>query len=117
MERSTCDKTEEGPRLSLDEQSSLLETAVPSTSKMVENVTSPKEQVQKGDVLASPAAVSPTTATSSRQKLGVYPESFFFAYNVSEKYESYDPSSACILPVFSHQDYYPHGQNSITGTV
>lgn len=69
MERSTCDKTEEGPRLSLDEQSSLLETAVPSTSKMVENVTSPKEQVQKGDVLASPAAVSPTTATSSRQKL------------------------------------------------
>ncbi|XP_040193269.1 MAP7 domain-containing protein 1 isoform X4 [Rana temporaria] len=68
-ERSTCDKTEEGPRLCLEEHSSLLETAIPSTSKMVENVTSPKGQVQKGDVLASPAAVSPTTATSSRQKL------------------------------------------------
>ncbi|XP_018432095.1 PREDICTED: MAP7 domain-containing protein 1 isoform X1 [Nanorana parkeri] len=65
---STCIKTEEGPRLSLEEQNSLLETETPSTSKMVENVTTPKGQIQKSDVSSSPAAVSPTAAVSPRQK-------------------------------------------------
>lgn len=61
---STFDKTEEGPRLFL-EQSSLLETEIPSTSKMAESANSPKGQIQKSDALSSPAAVTP------RQKQGI----------------------------------------------
>ncbi|KAM9320136.1 MAP7 domain-containing protein 1, partial [Gastrophryne carolinensis] len=65
-----CDNTEEGPRLSHEDHSSLLNTETPTTSKLAESLNSPKEgKIQKCDSSSPLATLSPVAAVTPRQKL------------------------------------------------